>query len=425
MRILDFAIYGLKEVLRGGRSYYLWLAFLAALILIGAFGFSQQIIHGHIVSNMRDPVPWGVFIGTYAFLVGVAAAAVALAVPGYVYDWRPIKEIVILGEIIAISAILMCIVLVMADLGHPERFWHLLPFLGKPNLPSSMIAMNVLILNGYLILNVMIVSYFLYCSFVGRPYNRVLFLTLMFVSIPAAISIHTTTAFIFNVLPARPYWNSAILVPRFIASALCAGPALMVLSFKILRRVAQISIKDEALNKIVEMMVIVLFVNLLLFFAEVVTEYRSATAHTVHMQYYFEGIGEHVSLVGWAWFGACCNLLAFALLLTPRIRNHPLTMNLGCTLVFVGVFIEKGIGLVLPGFTPGTLGEVYEYTPSSTELLILVGVVGVGILVFTLLCKVAIPLAFHELDNGGAAAPAFETNVAGVSAEALGWPRTR
>ncbi len=396
MKILDFAMFSVRQVLSGGRAYYMWLAFLGVLILVGLAGYRETLIHGHIVSNMRDPVPWGVFIGTYAFFVGVAAAAVALSVPGYVYHWKPIKEIVVLGEIIAISAVIMCILFVMSDLGHPERFWHLLPVVGKPNIPRSMIAMNVLILNGYLVLNLVIVTYFLYCSYVGRPYNRVFFMTLMLASIPAAISIHATTAFIFNVLPARPYWNSAILVPRFIATALCAGPALMVLAFQILRKVAKIGIRDEALHKIVEMTVIVLFVNLLLFFAEVVTEYRSATAHTVHMQYYFQGLGDHVRLVSWAWSGAACNITAFFLLLVPRTRKHPVTMNIACALVFVGVFIEKGIGLVLPGFTPGTLGEVYEYVPSMPEVMILVGVAGVGIFVFTILSKIAIPLTFRE-----------------------------
>jgi Ni/Fe-hydrogenase subunit HybB-like protein len=394
--ITAFAFYSLKEMVRGGGAYYAWLACLGVLIWIGVAGFQEQLLHGHIVSNMRDPVPWGVFIGTYAFLVGVAAAAMALAVPGYIYHWKPIKDIVVLGEIIAISAVIMCVLFVLADLGHPERFWHLLPFLGKPNIPNSMIAMNVLILNGYLILNMVLVFYFLYCSYADRPYNRTFFMTLMLFSIPAAISIHTTTAFIFNVLPARPYWNSAILVPRFIATALCAGPALMVLAFQVLRKAANINIRDEALAKIAEMMAIVLFVNLLLFFAEVVTEFRSATAHTVHMQYYFTGIEGHLGLAGWAWFGAACNILAFLLLLIPKTRKNPMTMNLGCALVYAGVFIEKGVGLVLPGFTPGTLGEVYEYFPSRVEVMIAIGIAGVGILVFTLLCRAAIPLTFSE-----------------------------
>ena len=302
--IMAFASFFLKEIVRGGRAYYTWLVCLGLLIAIGIAGYLEQFLHGHIVSNMRDPVPWGLFIGTYAFLVGVAAAAMALAVPGYVYNWKPIKDIVVLGEIIAISAVIMAILFIMADLGRPERFWHLLPFLGKPNIPYSMIAMNVMVLNGYLVLNVVLVFYFLYCSYADRPYNKAFFMALMLFSIPAAISIHTTTAFIFNVLPARPYWNSAILVPRFIATALCAGPALMILAFQVLRKAANINIRDEALVKIAEITAIVLFVNLLLFFAEVVTEFRSATAHTVHMQFYFTGIGDHVGLAGWAWFGA-------------------------------------------------------------------------------------------------------------------------
>jgi len=401
MNFIKFVKFSLKQIVFGSGVYYLWLVLLLAFILVGISGYHQQLVHGHIVTNMRDPVPWGMFIGTYAFLVGVAAAAIALAVPGYVYHWKPIKEIVVLGEIIAICAVIMCILFVMADLGHPERFWHLLPFLGTPNLPTSMIGMNVMILNGYLVLNVVIVTYFLYCAFVGKPYNKVIFMSLMLFSIPAAISIHTTTAFIFNVLPARPYWNSAILVPRFISTALCAGPALMILAFQILRKAANINIRDEALRKIAEMTSIVLFVNLLLFFAEVVTEFRSATAHTVHMQYYFQGIGEHVRLVRWSWTGAIFNTTAFFLLMIPRTRNNIVTMNIGCVLVFVGVFIEKGIGLVLPGFTPGTLGEVYEYVPSLPEINIGIGIVAVGVLMFTVLSRVAIPLTFSEPDESG------------------------
>jgi molybdopterin-containing oxidoreductase family membrane subunit len=395
--MLQFAIYSLREMLRGGGMYYAWLGFLGLLVAVGLMGYSEQFAHGHIVSNMRDPVPWGVFIGTYAFFVGVAAAAVALVVPGYLYEWNPIKEIVILGEIIAISAVIMCILFVMADLGHPERFWHLLPIVGKPNVPDSMIAMNVLILNGYLVLNLIIVTYFLYCSYVDRPYNKIVFMTLMIISIPAAISIHATTAFIFNVLPSRPYWNSAILVPRFIATALCAGPALMVLGFEVLRVVARVNIKDEALFKIAEMMTVVMFVNLLLFLAEVVTEYRSATHHARHIQYYFEGIDGGVGLAGWAWFGVVCNVLAFALFVIPQTRKNLSTLNLGCVLVFVGVFIEKGIGLILPALTPGILGEMYPYWPSTVEVMIGVGVAGAGLLVFTLLTKVAIPLAMSDL----------------------------
>lgn len=396
MSVYRFAAYCLQEILHGSRRYYAWLAFLGLLLLVGLEGVAQQVEHGHIVTNLRDPIPWGIFIGTYAFFVGVAAAAVALVVPGYVYHWGPIKEIVILGEIIAISAVVMCILFVMADLGHPERFWHLLPVVGTPHIPTSMIGTNVLILNGYLVLNGVIVVSTLYRAHSGTPRDETLFRLLLLISIPAAISIHATTALIFSVLPARPYWNSAILVPRFIATALCAGPALMILVFRILRRFAGVGIKEEALHKIAEMIAVILFVNLLLMLAEVLTEYRSATHHVVHTRYYFEGLSGHVGLGRWAWSGIAFNVIALVIFTVPATRRRSAIMSLGCVLVFLGVFIEKGIGLILPGLTPGLLGEVYEYAPSPVELMIGVGVAGAGALVFTVITKVAIPLVLTE-----------------------------
>jgi molybdopterin-containing oxidoreductase family membrane subunit len=170
----------MREILRGSARYYAWLGFLFLVIFLGLTAYSQQATHGHIVANLRDPVPWGLFIGTYAFFVGVAAAAVALVVPGYVYKWKPIKEIVILGEIVAICACVVAILFVMADLGHPERFWHLLPVVGAPNVPSSMVGSNVLILNAYLILNLVLVTYFLYCRFVGHRQSQFFVTVLMF-----------------------------------------------------------------------------------------------------------------------------------------------------------------------------------------------------------------------------------------------------
>jgi molybdopterin-containing oxidoreductase family membrane subunit len=399
MNLWRFAAFSLKQIAIGSRGYYAWLLFLGLLMALGIFGVSQQVIHGHIVSNMRDPVPWGMFIGTYAFFVGVAAAAVVLVVPGYIYHWKPIKEIVILGEIIAISALVVCILFVMADLGHPDRFWHLLPGVGAPHVPTSMIATNVMILNGYLILNVVIVTSSLYRAFTGKPQDDKLFLLLVFISIPAAISIHTTTAFIFNVLPARPYWNSAILVPRFITTALCAGPALMVLAFQALRKAHNVVIKDEALFRIVDIVTIVMIVNLFLLFAEVVTEYRSATHHSIHIMYYFQGLDGHLSLRGWAWGGVACNVVAMLLFMIPATRRNFVTINIGCVLTIIGVWVEKGIGLILPGLTPGLLGEIYEYTPSLPEVMIALGILATGALIFTVFSRVAGPLVLSDLED--------------------------
>jgi molybdopterin-containing oxidoreductase family membrane subunit len=324
--------------------------------------------------------------------VGVAAAAVLLVIPAYVYHWGPIKEVVILGELLAISAITMCLLFILVDMGRPDRFLHILPLLGSPNFPRSMLTWDALVLNGYLLLNLTVVIHILYKGYHGQHYDKRLIVPLVLLSIPAAVSIHTVTAFLYNGMASRPYWNASILAPRFIASAFCSGPAVMIILFQVLRKTARIDIKDEAIFKIAELMSYAMFVNLFLLGAEVFKEYYSATEHLLYTQYLWNGIGEHRALVPFAWLALTCSAVAFVLFLVPATRKNYLTLNLGCLLIWAGVYIEKGMGLVIPGMTPDTLGEIYEYRPTLTEWSIAAGVFGVGFLVFTVLVKVAVPI---------------------------------
>jgi molybdopterin-containing oxidoreductase family membrane subunit len=345
---------------------------------------------------MRDQVSWAFYIGNFTFLVGVAAAAVVLVIPAYIYHWKPIKEVAILGEILAISAIVMCLLFVVADMGRPDRFWHLMPGPGQMNFPNAMLAWDVLVLNLYLVLNVTIVTYLLYCGMQGKPYNPRFVVPLIMLSIPAAVGIHTVTAFIYAGLPGRPYWNASILAPRFLVSAFCSGPAIMLILFQILQRTTRIAIKDDAIWKVAELMAYAMFLNLFLLGAEIFKEYYSATEHLVHFQYLFTGVHGHTALVPYAWAFVICGISAFLIFLFPATRRNVFTLNLGCLLIYTSVYIEKGMGLVMPAFTPDTLGEVFEYTPTLHELRIGAAIFSAGFLVFTLLCKIAIPILTGE-----------------------------
>jgi Ni/Fe-hydrogenase subunit HybB-like protein len=393
---IQFATTGTRFVLRGGRAYWLWMVLLLLLLVWGGLAYLDQLRDGLIVTNMRDQVSWAFYIGNFTFLVGVAAAAVVLVIPAYVYHWKPIKEIAILGEILAISAIVMCLLFVTVDMGRPDRFWHLVPGIGRMNFPSSVLAWDVLVLNVYLVLNVVIVTHLLYRGMQGRPYSQRLVVPLVLFSIPAAVGIHTVTAFIYAGLAARPYWNSAILAPRFLCSAFCSGPAIMVILLQILQRTTRIAIRDAAIWKIAELMAYAMFLNLFLLGAEVFKEYYSATEHLVHLQYLFSGVEGHRALVPYAWAFVACGMTAFLLFLVPATRRNVVTLNLGCLLIYASVYIEKGMGLVMPAFTPDTLGEIYEYTPTLHELRIGAAIFAVGFLVFTLLCKIAIPIMTGE-----------------------------
>jgi len=384
--------------LKGNKYYWAWVIFLSLLIVSGVAAYANQVMQGLIVTSMRDQVSWGFYIGNFTFLVGVAAAAVMLVIPAYVYHWEPIKEVVLLGEMLAISALVMCMLFVTVDIGRPDRMLHLFPIFGKPNFPNSLLSWDILVLSSYFVLNLIIVGYLLFAGFTGRHYNPKILIPLVLLSIPSAISIHTVTAFLYNGIVARPFWNASILAPRFLASAFCSGPAILIILFQILRKVAGLKIKDEALAKISELMAYAMFVNLFLFGAEMFKDYYSHTEHLIYSQVLLFGVGG-TKVHYFMWPALIASITAFVLFLVPKTRKNVYTMNIGCLLIWFGVYTEKGMGLVIPGLTPDTLGEIYVYAPSLTEYRVAAGIFSIGFLVFTLLVKLAMHIMNEKETN--------------------------
>jgi molybdopterin-containing oxidoreductase family membrane subunit len=384
----------------GSRLYYLWMGFLLVLITLGGLAYANQLHNGLIVTNMRDQVSWGFYIGNFTFLVGVAAASIMLVIPAYIYDWGPIKEITILGEMLAVTALIMCLGFVMVDIGRPDRFWHIMPLVGHLNWPHSMLAWDVIVLNLYLLLNWFVVTYLLFSAYLEKHYKKALVLPLVLFSIPMAVSIHTVTAYLYNGLAARPYWNSAILAPRFLASAFCSGPAVLLILLQVLRKTTRLKITDAAIFKIAELMAYTMGFNLFLTAAEAFKELYSGTEHMVYFQYLLFGIqknGVHYnSLVPFAWASILTGFIAFLLFLIPKTRMNWTTLNIGCVLIYSSVYIEKGMGLIIPGLTPDALGEIYVYRPSFTEITVAAGIFSLGALVFTIMLKAAVPMMLGE-----------------------------
>jgi molybdopterin-containing oxidoreductase family membrane subunit len=387
----------LKQVTIGNKYYYAWIGFLGLLIFIGAVSYGTQLQKGLIVTAMRDQVSWGFYISNFTFLVGLAAAAVLLVVPAYIYNFKPIKEIVLFGELLAVAAITMCIMFVVIDMGRVDRLWHVIPFIGRMNFPVSLLAWDIIVLNGYLAINLFISFYALYQMAHNREYSLQIIKPLIILSIPWAVSIHTVTAFLFNGLSARPFWNASILAPRFLASAFCSGPAVMMLIFQIVRKVSKIEIDNKAIFKIAELVAYAMGINLFLLAAEFFKEFYSGSIHLAPMKYLYFGLHGHNALVPWMWAAMIFNITAFFLFLRPQTRENLLTLNIACILIIIGVYIEKGMGLSIPGFVPDTLGEIYEYAPTFVEKAVTVGVWATGALVYTLLMKFAIPVYTGEL----------------------------
>jgi len=384
---------------KGSKIYYVWCLFLLTIIAVGVIFYWKQHDLGLITTNMSDNVSWGLYIANFTYLVGMAAAAVLLVIPAYIYQFKPIKEIVVLGELFAASSIIMAILFVMVDLGRLDRVWHMIPFIGLMNFPASLLAWDVLVLNGYLLLNLFIPVYLLVKFYYRKEPNWKFILPFILLSIPWAVGIHTVTAFLYNGFAARPFWNASILAPRFLASAFCSGPAIIIVIFQIIRKVSSINMEDKALFKIGELIAYAMFLNLFLLGAEIFKEYYSNTYHIASFKYLFEGLHEHTALVPWIWTAMAMNVTAFILFLVPSTRKRLITLNIGCLLVIVGVWIEKGPGFVIPGFVPDPLGEIHEYVPNLLELMVSFGIWALGLLIFTLLMKVAIPIETGEFSH--------------------------
>jgi Ni/Fe-hydrogenase subunit HybB-like protein len=382
----------------GDARYYAWMGCLTVIVLLGLNAYAKQIVHGLIVTGMSDQVSWGVYIANFTFLVGVAAAAVMLVIPVYIYDNEELHDLVIFGELLAVAAILMCLAFVTVDLGRPDRFWHLIPGIGEFNFPGSMLSWDVIVLNGYLLLNVHICGYLLYCRYQNRKPARWFYIPFVFLAIGWAVSIHTVTAFLYVGLGGRPFWNSSIVGPRFLASAFTAGPALIILALQIIRRVTQYRITDKALLTLRSIVQVSMLINVFLLINELFKEFYTRTSHVASSQYLYFGLHGYHALVPWIWVAIVFNLVAMFLLVLPLSKSLK-WLDVACVLSIVGIWIEKGMGLVVPGFIPTPLGEIVEYSPTLNETLVCLGIWAFGLLCYTIFLRMAVPILQGQLSQ--------------------------
>lgn len=399
-KIARFALDYLRYVIKGSPAFYAWIAFLClpiAALLLGTYTHaSEGLGYTGLTSQAHD----GLYLANFVFLVGIAAGAVTIVFPAYVYRHHALHKITVLGEMLAVSAVIMCILFIISHMGRPDRLWHMIPFIGIYNLPNSMLAWDTLVLVGYLLLNLIGGFYFLYCKYRGEPLNNRFYLPLIYISIVWALSIHTVTAFLLNTMPARPMWHHDMMPIRFISTAFAAGPSLIILIFLVIRKNTRLWIDNEAIDTLSQIVTYCLGLALFLTLSEVVTELYANTEHALGLQYLMFGVHGLNDLVPWYWGSLAANLTAFTILLNPRWRKNHRILPIACVLAFSGIWVEKGMGLLIPGYIPSPIGEFTQYFPTTLEILVTLGNWAAGFLILTVLLKGAIGVLLGEVKYG-------------------------
>jgi Ni/Fe-hydrogenase subunit HybB-like protein len=310
---------------------------------------------------------------------------------------------------LAISAVVMVMLFVFAHMGRPDRLWHMIPFIGIYNLPGSMLGWDVLVLNGYLMLNFACGFYYLFTKYCGTEVNKRIFMPLIYISIIWALSIHTVTAYLIATMPARPMWHHSMMPIRFIVTAFAAGPCLIILTFQIIRKNTKFWIEDAAINLLSVIVTWCLGLALFLSLSEIVVELYARTEHANGLYYLMFGLHGLTNLVPWFWGSLIAMVVAFAMFLTPSIRSNPRLLAIACVLAFGGIWVEKGMGLIVPGFIPSPIGEVTEYFPTLIEVLMTIGLWAMGFFMLTILLKGAIGILLGDIKfQGNAATPASQ-----------------
>jgi len=384
----------LDRALCGSKRYWTLLVVLLAIIGAGVATYGYQLKVGLGITGMSRDVSWGFYIAQFTFLVGVAASAVMLVIPYYLHNYKEYGRITILGEFIAIAACTMCLLFIAVDLGQPQRIFNVLL---HPT-PNSVLFWDMVVLNGYLGLNLLIGWTTLGAERRGVPAPGWV-KPFIYLSIPWAVSIHTVTAFLYAGLPGRGFWLTAVMAPRFLTSAFAAGPALLIILAFIVRKYTRFDPGTKAVQTLAKTVTYAIIANFFLLLCEVFTVFYSQIPdHAAHFEYLY-GLGHYGggAYVPWMWLSVILTIVAILMLVNPGIRNKEGSLIAACAMVFAATWIDKGLGMISGGFVPNPLHEVHEYIPTGPELLISLGVWAIGALILTVLYKVAVSVREEEL----------------------------
>jgi Ni/Fe-hydrogenase subunit HybB-like protein len=375
-----------EKAIVGSRRYWIWVAALLALMGAGLVAYFRQLEEGLGITGLSGDVTWGLYIAQFTFLVGIASSAVVVVLPYFLYRQKSFGGIVILSQFQAIAAAVMSLLFVFVDMGQPARAFNVLLYAS----PGSMMFWDMVSLFGYLILNSIITHVTLSAERQKVP-PPTWVMPVIWVSIPWALAMRIVSALLYSGLPGRPFWMTAILAPRALSSAFASGPALLILLCLAMGKLANYRTGKEPIQKLAQVVLYAMLCNLFFVLMEIFTVAYSGIPEPIqHYRYLFLGLNGRNSLAPWMWGSVVLAILSTVFLILPKTRSNEKILAVTCGLVFLSVWIEKGIGLMVGGFVPSPLGAVTEYVPTLPEIAITTGIWACGFLMITVFYKITL-----------------------------------
>ncbi len=398
-----------------GKRGMIWTGLLILIVLVGAFAYYRQLKYGLVVTNMRDYVSWGIYISNFVFFVAISLVGSLITAIFRLTNvpWRtPLTRI---SEIIAVSAITFASLIIIVDMGRPERLLNLFIH-GRIQSP---IIWDVIVIGTYFCLSVLLLYITLLPDIriminakdkLGKPFSKLYrwlgtfwkgtaaqekirnrsITILCIVIIPVAFSIHTVTSWLFATTY-RPGWDSTNFGAYFISGAFLVGAGAVVVAMYVFRRYYHLEkyITEKHFEKMGRVLVLLALLYLYFNINEyLVPAFKMKKPEAVHLTQLFAG--EYAPLF---WFAILVGMIIPIIIMLFKKGRKPLPMFIAGVMVVIGAWFKRYLivtpTLLHPFLPMYNVPESYHhYFPSWEEWAIAMGSLAGALLIITFFARV-------------------------------------
>ena len=335
------------------RTIWLWYAGLVVLMAWGLAAWIYELNYGLAATGMRDVVSWGAYIFTFAFFIGLSAGGLIMASSAEVFGIKALKPLSRLGVLSAAACVTVAALMIIPDLGQPFRVINI--FI-HPNWSSPLIW-DILIITIYFVFSI-VDLYVLQRHFAEPNRWRKVLRVLAYVGLPTAILLHSVTAWIFGLQIARSWWNTSLMAPLFVVSAVLSGTALVTLLALCAARFGKFELAEDTRRWLRGFIIVSLLIDLFFVGADYITVlWGNVPSDRSALNLVMPG-GPWAWLFWVEWIVGGAIPLAF--LLVPRLKKLPGALGLASVLVIAGVLAFR-IELVVIGF----INPLTQYPPGN------------------------------------------------------------